>query len=198
MTSVTQAVAQASRSRTGPLALAIGAVLNLGLQIVGPGVQPLNYLAWLTVSFGLLCFCDEMGAGKPLNRAGLVLLAAAFAANTASLLAVDERMSARAHILYAFALLGALTLWSVALMHRTGGARRTGVLGAGVGLGALAMLVGAHVLVGTMSVLGFSSLFAALQSPDVSAAAPLVTIDALLALWALGASGLMWTNRLRA
>jgi hypothetical protein len=184
-------------ARVGALVLAIGAPLNLVLHMQGARLGPLSYLAWLAVSFGVLCFCDGMGADRPLNRAGLVLFAAAFCADTLALLSVDPSVVARAHLLYAFVVLGSLLLWSVALMHRTNAARAIGAVGATVGGGAILLLVAAHLLVGTATILGFSQLFTALDDPNRAATAALALIDTVLCLWCLTTAVLLWRGRLR-
>ena len=185
-------------ARVGALALVVCAPLNLGLHAQGPALGPLSYAAWLGLSFGLLCFCEEMGAGRPLNRAGLICFAAAFCADTVAMLSVDPTVVARAGILYAFAALGAVVFWSVALMHRRETARAIGAIGALVSGGALALLVGAHLLLGVATVFGFSQLFVALQQPGRSIVAAQMLIDAVLCVWCLSASALLWTARLRA
>ncbi len=184
-------------ARAGALVLSVSAPLNLILHMQGARLGPLSYVAWLGVSFGLLCFCEEMGAAKPLNRAGLVLFAAAFCADTLATVAIDPGVVARAHLLYAFAVLGALVFWSVALMHRTQAAKALGTIGAAVGAGALILLVAAHLLLGAATIFGFSQLFATVDDPSRSASGALALIDSLLCVWCLTTSALLWTGRLR-
>lgn len=184
-------------ARAGALVLSVSAPFNLILHMQGARLGPLSYASWLGVSFGVLCFCEEMGAGKPLNRAGLVLFAAAFCANTVALLAIDPSLVARAHLLYAFVTLGALVLWSVALMHRTKAAKAVGAVGAALGGGALVLLVAAHLLLGTATILGFSQLFAMLDEPSRSTFDALAMIDSVLCFWGLATSVLLWNVRLR-
>lgn len=184
-------------ARIGSLALVIGAPLNLILHTQGPKLGPLSYAAWLGLSLGVLCFCDEMGAGKPLNRAGLVLFAAAFCADTMSMVSVEPDVVARATLLYAFTTLGALVLWSVALMHRVPAAKAIGAIGSAVGVGALLLLVAAHLLLGAATILGFSQLFVALEESGRSTLPALAVIDSLLCVWCVSAAILLWTDRLR-
>jgi hypothetical protein len=184
-------------ARVGAMALAVCAPLNLVLHLLGPMLGPLSYAVWLGLSFGILCLADEMGAARPLNRAGLLLYAAAFLADTLTLLAADPVLAARAHLLYAFALLGALLLWSVALMHRRELTRAVGAAGAAFGAAALVLLVVAHLLLGATTLLGFSQLFAALDGRGASAVTAIAVIDSLLAIWCLTTAALLWTGRLR-
>ena len=180
-------------ARVGAVALAIGGPLNLVLHAQGDRLGPLAYAAWLIFSLGLTCFCDEMGAGRPLNRAGLVAFAAAFCADTLALVGPGPA----ARLLYAFSLLLALVLWSVAMMHRTRMVRAVGSVGAALGGLALALLLAAHVLIGAVTIVGFSQLFAALDDPAKSAAGALVAIDAAACVWALAVAVLLWRRQLR-
>jgi hypothetical protein len=184
-------------ARIGALALAIGASANLGLHLAGPALGPVAFLFWLVLSFGILAFCSEMGAERPLNRAGLVLFAAAFIANTAGLLSTEAEMVARARLLYAFTVLGAVGCWSAALLHRTGPARMAGSVGAWLGGSALALLLAAHLLVGVVTIFGFSQLFAAVDHQAADPRQALTVIDAILCAWSLTAAGLLWADRLR-
>lgn len=184
-------------ARVGAAAMAIGAPLNLLLHMRGQALAPLSYAAWLGLSFGLLCFCDEMGAGKPLNRAGLVLFAAAFLGDTAATFAVDPAVIARARLLCAFTTLGALVLWSVALMHRAHFAKAIGAIGTAVGGGGLILLVAAHLLLGASTIFGFSELFAALDQSGRTAVNTLAVIDGLLCAWGFMAASLLGSGRLR-
>ena len=177
-------------TRAGALALVVFAPLNLLLHLQGPRLGPLGYVAWLGLSFGILCFCEEMGAGRPLNRAGLVLFSAAFCADTLAMLSIDPIVIARSYLLYAFALLGAL-------MHRTQFARAVGSAGAAVGGGAIVLLVAAHLLLGATTILGFTQLFRALGEPSASPLAALAIIDSVFCGWCLLTSALLWTARLR-
>lgn len=185
-------------ARAGALAMLVSAPLNLVLHLHGQTLAPLSYLSWLGLTFGILCFCEEMGSGKPLNRGGLVLFAAAFWANTTATFAADPAEIARAQVLYAFSTLGALVLWSVALMHRREAARAMGQIGAAVGSGALVLLVAAHLLLGASTIMGFSQLFSAFDQAGQGSLGNLVVIDAVLFAWCLAISLLLWTARIRA
>jgi hypothetical protein len=197
MTDTTIATTIRLNARVGAVALAIGAPLNLILHAQGDRLGPLAYAAWLVFSLGAICFCDEMGAGRPLNRAGLIAFAAAFCSDTVVLVGSGPGSSAGARLLYAFCLLAALVLWCFAMMHRTPLVRAAGAAGAGLGGVALVLLVAAHLLLGTVTIVGFSQLSAALDDPTKSAAGALAAIDAVACIWALGVAALLWTGRLR-
>ena len=184
-------------ARAGAVALLVSAPANLLLHMQGARLGASSYAAWLGVSFGILCFCEEMGPSRPLNRAGLVLFAAAFCADTVATLAADPVFVARAHLLYAFATLGALIFWSVALMHGTEIARAIGTVGAAVGGGALVLLIAAHLLLGTATIIGFSQLYATLDQPGGSTTGAVAIIDTVLCVWCLAIAVLLWRVRLR-
>ena len=194
MANLTSPLGASPHTRVAAATLAIGALANLGLRLGGPMLAPLNYAAWLVVGFGAWSFGEAMGLARPLNRAGMLLFAAAFCAATVALLAADPATLVRAQRLYAFAVLGALIFWSVAMMHRRSAVRTTGLVGASVGAGAIGLLVVAHVLLGTATVFGFSQLFS--DQPGGAPTSALAAIDGLLALWSLAAAALMWTGRL--
>jgi hypothetical protein len=184
-------------ARSGAVALAVSAPINLVLHGQGLALGPLAYLFWLALSFGVWCYCSEMGAARPLNRAGLVLFAAAFIADTAVLISTDPGLIARARLVYAFATLGAVVVWSVAMMHRTGPAKLAGSVGAWLGAGALVVLVAAHLLIGVVTVFGFSQLFEAVGHQAADPRGALTVIDGVLCAWSLTAAGLLWADRLR-
>ena len=184
-------------ARVGAVAMLVSAPANLILHMHDQLLAPLSYLAWLGLTFGLWCFCEEMGSRRPLNRAGLVLLAAAFWADTTATFAVDPISIARAHVLYAFAALGVLVVWSVALMHRQETARAMGMIGSVLGGGALVLLIVAHILLGASTIFGFSQLFLALDQVGPNSFNALVTIDAVVCVWCLAACFLLWTGKVR-
>jgi len=184
-------------ARAGALALAISAPLHFLFGLYGAQLAPMGFISWLGVGFGVLCLCEELGAQRPLNRAGLVLFAAAFVARSLTLLAPDPALLARAQLLFAFATMGAMLFWSAALMHRPRAPRVVGVLGAAIAGSALALIIAAHLLVGGAAVWGFSSLFVALSQPTVDATGAISTVNAIVCLWGLLLSGLLWKFSLR-
>src|SRR5271165_213822 len=144
---------QVSRNaRSGAIALASCTSVHFLVDLQGMRLAPLALVSWLGVSFGVLCLCEELGASRPLNRAGLVLFSAAFGARLLMTVAVDSTLYARAELLFAFATMGALLFWSVALMHRRQAPRAFGIAGTALTGSTLALILAAHLLVGTATI----------------------------------------------
>jgi len=184
-------------ARTGAIALTLFAPLHCLAGLAGATLAPPGFACWLGISFGILCLCEELGAAKPLNRGGLVLFGAAFCARLLMTIAVEPALQVRAELVFAFAAMGALLLWSVALMHRPFAARAIGMLGAGFAGLALGLILLAHLIVGSAAMWGFGALFAALADPTHDTRTAMLTLNAILALWGVLTSGLLWTYDFR-
>ena len=184
-------------ARTGAIALAVFAPLHFIVSLAGAKFGPMAFACWLGISFGILCLCEELGAAKPLNRAGLVLFGAAFCARLLMTVTVEPALYVRAELLFAFAAMGALLFWSVALVHRPRAPRTVGILGSALAGSMLGLILVAHLLVGTATIWGVGALFAALSSPTQDTREAMLTINAILALWSLITSGLLWRYSLR-
>ncbi len=152
----------------------------------------MKLLALGITSFGVWCLADEMGAKKPLNRAGLVFFA--FAAIARMIALVDRTNPGQAGflLLYTFALLLAVLLLSIAFLHRGGNVRRAGALGALGTLAPLLVLVAGHFFVGLGTAVGVSALYGLSASVKPEDAAILPVIDILLLIWGLVAALFLW------
>lgn len=184
-------------ARAGAVALVVFAPLHGVASFLGAMLAPMAFACWLGLSFGILCLCEELGAAKPLNRAGLVLFGAAFCARLLMSLAVEPALYVRAELLFAFATMGSLLFWSVALMHRPHAPRAVGMFGTAIAGSTLALIVSAHLVVGGATILGFGALFSALSSPTLDTRVAMTTINAIWTAWALVVSGLLWTQSVR-
>jgi len=189
---MTDGLAISRNAQVGAIALALSATLGAAIIWRGPGLVPLRIVALFGTALGLVCLCDELGAGRPLNRAGLILFAGAFCAKLLMLVSADPLTAARATITYAFAMFGALLLWSVALLHHSGAAKRMGALGTAASIASIAFLIAGHLAVALGSLAGFAGLYAALDGSAEKARSASVTIETIAWLWCLAASGLLW------
>ncbi|SDC04282.1 hypothetical protein SAMN05444678_101202 [Sphingomonas sp. YR710] len=185
-------------ARTGAIALAIFAPAHCLAGLAGAIFAPAAFACWLGISFGILCLCDELGAAKPLNRAGLVLFGAAFSARLLMVVTVEPATHVRAELIFAFATMGALLLWSVALMHRPRAPRTVGIFGTAIAGSTLALILSAHLLMGSATIWGFGTLFAALSTPTIDTRGAMAVINAILSLWGLVTAGLLRAHSLRA
>jgi hypothetical protein len=183
-------------ARAGAIALAVCAPVHCLVSLQGAMLAPLAFASWLGVGFGILCLCEELGASRLLNRAGLVLFGAAFCSRLLMAVAADPALYVRAELLFAFCAMGALLFWSVALMHRRQAPRAVGILGAVVTGSSLTLILAAHLLVGSATIWGFSALFAALSDSMLDTRSAMTTINVILGSWGLVASRLLWTQSL--
>ena len=185
-------------AKNGAIALAVGALTQVAASALGVVNLPWAYAGWLVLVFGALCLCDELGAARPLNRAGLIMLAVGFVARTVMLLASDPAAIIRAELTFAIASLIAPLLWSVALMHRQDRPKAIGLLGTLLSGGGLAVLIAAHLAVAGAGYLGFAGLFAALHRPDLQPDRAMFTISVVTALWAGATASLTWGGQINA
>lgn len=183
-------------ARTGAISLAVFAPIHCFAGLAGAMFGPMGFASWLGISFGILCLCEELGAAKPLNRAGLILFGAAFCARSLMAVAVEPTLYVRAQLLFAFAIMAALLFWSLALMHRPQAPRTAGVLGTAIAGSTLGLILLTHLMLGGATIWGFGALFAALSSPTRDTGGAMLTINAVLTLWSLITSRLLWRHSL--
>lgn len=181
-------------ARAGAVALLVGAGGGLALNLENASLTPALVACLALTGFGVWSFADEMGLRRPLNRAGLV--AFLFAAWAKGMVLMSAEGGARFAILYVFALLVALLLWSIALLHRGGVSRVFGAFGAMGALTPILLLVVGHLFIGAAALFGIAALFGA-ASP-ATAQLPIVRIvEGVLLAWAALVSALLWTGRIR-
>jgi hypothetical protein len=185
-------------ARVGAVALAISALMNIGFELVPANLVPMKLLVLGLATFGLWAFVDEMGVRKPLNRAGMVAFGFAVLAQTMALLAGDEAEQARFLLLYSFAVLTAIVLWSAAFLHRQRELKIVGAVGLFGAATPLAMLVLGHVFLGIGTLWGVSTLYQVgnpYTGPDPAVS---MIINVVFAAWCLLASGFLWFGYIQA
>lgn len=157
---------------------------------------PLRFVALGLFVLGAWGFADEMGAHKPLNRAGLVALAFATVAKT--LLLLDgSSPAASSNLLYAFALLLALLLWSMAFMHRDGPLKIAGAIGASVTFIPILALIAGHIFVGVGAYWGIGTLYGGLNGVMVADPQIITIIEVVCATWSLVVGAVLWTDQIK-
>jgi hypothetical protein len=185
-------------ARAGGLALLAGALLQLLASLLGALAAPWAYATWLFFVFGALCLCQELGASRPLNRAGLVLLGSALCARTVMTVIPEPIVKVRAELSFALALMAAILFWSVALMHRSSRPRIVGLFGTLLSGSTLLLLLAAHIFLGGVAFLGFAEIFRALADPNMDIYRPMIVLTAIGCLWSCAIALLLWTRNVSA
>jgi len=183
-------------ARVGAVGLVVGAMLQVIASVLTALATPWAYAGWLVFCFGALCLCEELGVARPLNRGGLVLLGASLCARTILLVLPIGETAVRAELAYAFTGIGAVLLWSVALMHREHQIKGAGLLGSALSGGTLMLLLAGHLAAGGASFFGFSELFAAINRPEAAGSRAMISIAAVIGAWSLIVAGLLSTTAL--
>lgn len=183
-------------ARVSAVAIIVGASIQLTASMLGQLAAPWAFLGWLIFVFGSIGLCQELGASRPLNRAGLLFMGAAFCARTVMVVSPGTGTEIRTQLMSAFASLAAILFWSLALMHRSDRPRMVGAFGVILSGSALLLLLTAHVVVGAITMLGFSDIFSALHDPGKSTRRAMETVAVILGMWSLVIAFLLWTRNL--
>ncbi len=181
-------------ARAGSVALFMGAGGGLALKLLAPALGPILLLCLASTTFGVWCFADEMGIQRPLNRAALV--AYCFAAIAKTMLLMGAAGEPGFLVLYSFAILVALLLWSAALLHREGFLKLAGAVGAIASLAPIALLMAGHLVLGVGAFLGIEALYDFGSDATRSNLPVIRLIDFVLFAWAALVAGLMWGGRI--
>jgi len=159
-------------------------------------LQPVRLLILGVLLLGGWAFADEMGLKKPLNRAGFVCFAFAMAALAVLILETGLSDSQKYYRLYAFTLLFALLIWSIAYMHRQRDLKIVGVLGATFTLLPIVLLIIGHISIGAAAYLGVNALFIDTEASLLFTSKPIRAIEALFIIWSLATAVLLWKGRM--
>lgn len=171
-------------ARTGAIALILGSGGTIALSLA-PELIPIRFLALGLSIFGGWAFADEMGLRKPLNRAGMVALSFAAGAKTLVLLDAGTAANAGSSLLYAFSLLLALLLWSIAFLHRDRQMKIVGGVGASAALIPILMLIAGHIFVGVGALWGIGTLYGGANAAMESTPAIITIIELIFLKWCL-------------
>jgi len=184
-------------ARVGAVALAVAAFSTLLLSHFSQPLAPLRLLSLAVAAFAAWSFCDEMGMGKPLNRAGFVLFSIAVVAKVQIALGVESAYAGRYYLLYAAFLLGALLFWSVAFLHRQRTLKVLGAVGVLSTLTPIVALIIGHVAVGTSAILGVGAMLSATEGVAPVDLGFVTLIERMFGLWAYVTGWLLWRGQVQ-
>lgn len=182
-------------ARVSAVCLVVGSVATLVLSMA-PQLVALRFIALMTCTVGAWAFADEMGIGKPLNRAGLVAFAFAVVAKILVLLDVGNSDVAGGRLLYALMLLLALLLWSMAFLHRDGPLKVAGAIGASATIMSIVALVAGHIFVGVGAFWGIGSLYGQFDAARTGTPQIMSLIEIIFVAWSAIAGAALWTGKI--
>lgn len=183
-------------ARVSAVNLSIGSIATLALSFA-PELVPLRFIALGLCLSGAWGLADEMGAQKPLNRAGLVAFGFAGIAQTLILLGASSAVIPTSSLLYAFGLLSAMLLWSIAFLHRDGALKLAGLVGASVTLVPIVALIAGHIFVAVAGVWGIGTLYEGLNGAATDVPRIRTIIDVVFVFWGLMAAAVLWTGQIK-
>ncbi|MBL4646305.1 MAG: hypothetical protein COA52_05975 [Hyphomicrobiales bacterium] len=184
-------------AQLGAITMALSAIGTGVLAVTPTQLAPLSLLFLLLATFGLWALCDEMGMKKPLVRGAFVAFAFATGAKAQGLLHTDPEVIVRYYIFYAFSVLLALLLWSIAFLHRQKELKIVGVLGATATVTPIILLITGHIIVGIGGAFGVTALYSIADRLAQSKFAAIDNIDLIFACWTIAASALLWRGHIR-
>lgn len=185
-------------AKVGAVALAGGALSILALSHFTLALAPLRLLSVALSAFAAWCFCEEMGLGKPLNRAGFVFFVIAAATKVELLLGVSAEYRSRYYVLYAAFLLTAVLFWSVAFLHRQRTLKVVGAVGVVATSTPIMALIAGHLVVGAGAFLGVGALLSARDGVAPAELGFVTVIERVFGLWSYAAAWLLWRGYVRA
>jgi hypothetical protein len=192
MTSISATSKPSSNAKVSSIALVIGSVALLALATQLHSLTPLRLLTLGIITFGIWAFCDEMEMRKPLIRAGFITFVTGIIARFVALIETHSSSLGQYYLLYAFCLLIAIFLWSVAYLHRQRNLKFAGALGVVASVAPIVAIVTAHIALGASTVFGISSLLAATEGAAMKDFSFINTIDSIFALWSLVTARFLW------
>lgn len=198
MDATPEPAASTLNARVSAVALVAGAVMLFGLDLASPPLTPLRVLTTGVLTFGAWAYCDEMGMRKPLNRGGLVAFSGAMVARLVALIDNHGDAVGRYWLTYAYGLLLAMLLWSVAWLHRQRDLKVAGAVGVVASLAPILALLAGHIAVGTGAFLGVGSLMRASEGGVLQDFYAIHLLDGLFGAWAFSSAWFLWRGEIRA
>jgi hypothetical protein len=197
MTSSSGLAKTSLNAQVGAVALMVGSIAILALAGQEHSLAPLRLLTLAINGFGVWALCDELGMRKPLIRAGFVAFMFAGYARASTLIDTHSQVLGRFYLLYAFALMFAMLLWSVAYLHRQRELKVAGAIGALATIAPILALVLGHIALGAGAVLGIGSLLAAANGAALSDFSFIKTMDVMFSAWGLVSAWFLWRGHIR-
>ena len=197
MTSKSEINQPSLNARVSAVALVAGSIAILVLAMQEHSLTPLRLMTLAINTFGVWAFCDEMGMRKPLNRAGFVAFVMAMFARSATLMEPPSASTGRYFMLYAFALMVAVLIWSVAFLHKQRELKFAGTVGALVSIAPILALVFGHLALGAGAFFGIGALLAAVEGAAMNDYSVINAIDTIFALWALVTAWFLWRGSIK-
>jgi hypothetical protein len=177
-------------AQVGAIALAVASFAILAMSHVTVPLSPLRLFVLALALIAVWAFCDEMGVGKPLNRAGFVFFAIAVGARLQAIVGVPAEVLPRYHLLYSAFMLAAILLWSVAFLHRKRIVKIVGAFGLASAFTALSGIVMGHIALSAGVVVGVSAVLSAAAGAADNMLVCLV--DRVFGLWGYVTAWLLW------
>ena len=100
-------------------------------------------------------------------------------------------------MLYAFALMVAVLIWSVAFLHKQRELKFAGTVGALVSIAPILALVFGHLALGAGAFFGIGALLAAVEDAAMNDYSVINATDASFALWALVTAWFLWRGSIK-
>lgn len=183
-------------AKYGAIALTIGVVTSFFLALQEYSLSPLRLLVIGVIIFGVWAFCDEMGLHKPLVKVGFVSFIFAVFSKVVTILEPSLDSIGKYYLLYAFALLISIFIWSVAYLHRQRDLKVVGALGVFVSVVPVVVLIVGHVSLGVGTFFGVGSLLAAAEGAALNDFSAVNTIDFMFAVWSFITVWFLWRGHI--
>ena len=182
-------------ARVAGVCLLLGAVSLHLLNQMGMTLVPLQLVTLAVLVMGAWAFSDEMGMRKPLNRAGFICFIISVLAIAVTILEPSSKNIGQYYLLYSFALLFALLIWSTAFVHRKREVKLMGGIGVlAVSIPLIALIAG-HLSVAIGTYIGVGSLLSLSGGHEVLNSVPVKTIEAIFLVWALASAIILWQGK---
>jgi len=186
----------ALNARVSAVCILLGAVLLHVFNQTYTELVPIRIVTLLVLVMGAWAFCDEMGLRKPLNRAGLIVFIVSVMSLGVTILEPSNKNIGQYYLLYAFTLLFAILIWSMAFMHRKQKIKTIGKIGALAAAVPIVALIMGHLSVAIGAFVGVDSLLSMSGGHEILSSVPVKAIEATFIVWSCAAAFVLWSGKL--